>query len=248
MALFVQVSSIKTNRAGSNMPCSRIQRRRARITSMRFCSAAYKVFFKGDVVTLVEPPHRSATALDSGSRHCQDDLIEGHVGLLHNQPEQEFRVFIERRDAAAALLCFDASGLVPTLHPNHYHAGAEPIEFRNLTPRCPTFNCLNYPHTQILRIRLRHWFPPQANQCARFAHSQALGNPPNQPDSIRSENALRPHPEESAKRASRRMAAGDVGARGHPSRRPRQAARRLRMRAVVVSAPRTQSFAGAARE
>src|SRR6516225_4182028 len=107
MALFVQVSSIKTNRAGLNMPCSRIQRRRARITSTRFCSAAYKVFFKGDVVTLVEPPHRSATALDSGSRHCHDDLIEGHVGLLHNQPEQEFRVFIERRDAAAALLrCF----------------------------------------------------------------------------------------------------------------------------------------------
>src|SRR5262249_32340024 len=35
----------------------------------------------------------------------------------------------------------------------------DPIEFRNLTPRCPTFDCFNYSHTQILRIRLRHWLP-----------------------------------------------------------------------------------------
>jgi transposase len=31
------------------MPCSRIQRRRARITSARFCSNAYRVFFEADV-------------------------------------------------------------------------------------------------------------------------------------------------------------------------------------------------------
>src|SRR6202023_1035984 len=33
-------SSINTSRAGSSMPCSRIQRRRARATSARCCSAA----------------------------------------------------------------------------------------------------------------------------------------------------------------------------------------------------------------
>ena len=32
--------------AGSNMPCSRIQRRRARATSARFCSAARRLFLK----------------------------------------------------------------------------------------------------------------------------------------------------------------------------------------------------------
>src|SRR5580693_3169939 len=37
---------MNTNRAGSNMPCSRIQRRRARATSARFRSAAYRVFLK----------------------------------------------------------------------------------------------------------------------------------------------------------------------------------------------------------
>src|ERR1700758_3523494 len=48
IAVLVHVSSINTSRAGSNMPCWRIQRWRSRITSSRFCSAAYKVFFKGD--------------------------------------------------------------------------------------------------------------------------------------------------------------------------------------------------------
>src|SRR5215510_8721400 len=141
------------------MPCSRIQRPRARATSARFCSAAYKVFFKADVVAFVEPPHRRAAALDPCFRHCRDDLVQCRVPLLDSQSEQEFRMFIKRRGATAARLCFDASCLSPTLHPNHHHAGADPIEFRNLTPRCPTFDCFNYSHTQILRIRLRHWLP-----------------------------------------------------------------------------------------
>jgi hypothetical protein len=44
ISVCVQVSSMSTNLAGSNMPCSCIQRRRARATPARFCSAAYKVF------------------------------------------------------------------------------------------------------------------------------------------------------------------------------------------------------------
>jgi hypothetical protein len=37
---------------GSNIPCLRIQRRRSRATSARFCSAAYKVFFEADVASI----------------------------------------------------------------------------------------------------------------------------------------------------------------------------------------------------
>ena len=40
------VSSINTNRAGSSMPCSRIQRRRARATSARCRSAACRLFLR----------------------------------------------------------------------------------------------------------------------------------------------------------------------------------------------------------
>lgn len=45
MLVEVEVSWINTRRAGSNIPCSRIQRRRARATSARSCSAARRLFF-----------------------------------------------------------------------------------------------------------------------------------------------------------------------------------------------------------
>src|SRR3954466_7117824 len=40
------VSSMNTSRAGSNMPCSRIHRRRASATSARCCSAACRLFLR----------------------------------------------------------------------------------------------------------------------------------------------------------------------------------------------------------
>jgi hypothetical protein len=46
MLVHVEVSSINTSRDGSNMPCSRIQRRRTRASSARFCSAARRLFLK----------------------------------------------------------------------------------------------------------------------------------------------------------------------------------------------------------
>src|SRR5215470_8600493 len=56
------VSSTNTSPAGSNMPCSRIQRLRARASSARSCSAARRLFFESDLVALEEAPHRGATA------------------------------------------------------------------------------------------------------------------------------------------------------------------------------------------
>jgi hypothetical protein len=74
--VFVQVSSINTSFAGSNRPCPRIQRRRARTTSARFCSAAYKVFFKAEAISFVEPPHRGTTAGNARLRHVRNDLLQ----------------------------------------------------------------------------------------------------------------------------------------------------------------------------
>jgi len=50
MLVLTAVSSINNSRAGSSMPCSRIQRRCARATSARCRSAACRLFFTGDVV------------------------------------------------------------------------------------------------------------------------------------------------------------------------------------------------------
>src|SRR5271157_135441 len=72
--VLVAVSSINTSRAGSSMPCSRIQRRRARATSARFCSAACRLFFKADIMSIEETLESASTASDALLRHGGEDL------------------------------------------------------------------------------------------------------------------------------------------------------------------------------
>src|SRR5271165_948131 len=106
--VLVAVSSINTSRAGSNMPCSRIQRRRARATSARFCSAAYKLFFKGHVVSIEEPPHSAAATWDAALAHRRDHLVQRQIRLLGNEPKQKVGVLLQRGDAATTWLCGNA--------------------------------------------------------------------------------------------------------------------------------------------
>ena len=80
------------------MPCSRIQRRRARATSARFCSAAYRVFFEADIVPPEETPYRAAAAGDPSLAHRRDDLIQRQIRLLGNQSQQPVRMFFQRRN------------------------------------------------------------------------------------------------------------------------------------------------------
>src|ERR1035441_1034949 len=124
MAVLVEVSSINTSRAGSNMPCSRIQRRRARATSARSCSAARRFFFEADIVSLEQPPDRTAAAGDPSLAHRRDDLIQRQIRLLGNQRQQKVRVLLQRRYAPPGRLGRDASGFVPALHPFDRRAGA----------------------------------------------------------------------------------------------------------------------------
>src|SRR5579863_3939853 len=134
------VSSMNTSRAGSNMPCSRIQRRRARATSARSCSAARRLFFKRDPVALDETPHRGATATNPSLAHRRNHLVQRQVRLLRNQPQQKIRVRLQRRGAPAPRLRGAASRLLKAFHPDHGSAGADLVVFRRLTPRCTTFH------------------------------------------------------------------------------------------------------------
>src|SRR5262245_61325819 len=111
---------MNTSRAGSNRPCSRIQRRRARATSARFCSAAYRVFFTADVAASEEPPHRAAAASDPTFAHRRDDLVQRKVRLVGNQTQQKLRVLLQRRGAAAAWLCCNAAVSMAALQDELY--------------------------------------------------------------------------------------------------------------------------------
>src|SRR5205823_8995359 len=89
------VSSINTSRAGSNMPCSRIQRRRARATSARSCSAARRLFFESNLVTLKEAPDRGAAARNLVLAHRQNHFVQRQVRLLLNQTQQKIRMLLQ---------------------------------------------------------------------------------------------------------------------------------------------------------
>src|ERR1700742_2690844 len=100
LAMFVltAVSSRNTSRAGSSIPCSRIQRRRARATSARCRSAACRTFFERDVVSLEKPPERAAAGFDPSLAQLCNDLHQSQVRLLGNQSQDLGGELFQRRN------------------------------------------------------------------------------------------------------------------------------------------------------
>src|SRR6516164_1336043 len=92
------VSSINTSRAGSSIPCSRIQRRRARATSARSRSAACRLFFEGDVVSVEKTPERAAAGFYPPLAQLCNRLSQGQVRLFGNQRQDLGRELFQWRN------------------------------------------------------------------------------------------------------------------------------------------------------
>ncbi len=181
MLVFTDVSSIssmKTRQEESSRPCSRIQRRRARATSARFCSAARRVFFKGDIVPREKTPKCAAAAGNPSLPHCHDELVECPVRLFIDQSENLFRVGLQRGPAPAARLGRTNSVLPPRLQPSDRRTDADIKAFRRLTSRRSHLNRFDHPSPQIRRIRYGHGAPPQTESHAKTsAHPRPMGIP-----------------------------------------------------------------------
>src|SRR5271166_2993322 len=147
---------MNTSLARSNRPCSRIQRRRARATSARSCSAARRLFFERDLVSLEKPPDRRATARNFELTHHADDLVQRQVRLQFNQCQQKVRVLLQRRRAPTARFGGTAAGLAKALHPDHRGTGAHFIVFGCLPSRSTTLYTADNPQAHVCRICLRH--------------------------------------------------------------------------------------------
>src|SRR5262245_36953774 len=120
------VSSIKIRRRGSRAGCSALSSARAAATSGRSCSAARRVFFEGNVVSIVEPPDQTYGYLHLllGTQP-RSDFFERQVRLCGNEFQQPPLVPLERRAAVArARLRFDAACLHPTPAPADRGRGA----------------------------------------------------------------------------------------------------------------------------
>src|SRR6266481_1488478 len=171
------VSSINTSRAGSSMPCSRIQRRRARATSARCCSAARRLFFNGDVMTSEETPKRRTASTDSFLVHRRNDLIERQVRLLSNKGEDPFRVLLQRGDAPSAWLGPGRSVRFPALHPSNRRTRADLQLFGGLTPRRSRLHKSNDSHSHLTGIRSAHGTPPGESMRIESVPGRPLGIP-----------------------------------------------------------------------
>src|SRR5690348_4908988 len=110
------VSSINTSRAGSSMPCSRIQRRRARATSVRSRSAACRLFFEGDAVPPKKPRKSTLAGSDPPLQKFRKRLLQGQirseehtselqspVHLLHSFPNDALPIYTSR--AGSSMPC-----------------------------------------------------------------------------------------------------------------------------------------------
>ena len=150
--------------SGSRMPCSRIQRRRARATSPRFCSAACRLFFKADIVSIKETLESAPTAGDALFSHGGDNLLEGQIRLFGNHSQDPVRVLFQWRNTPAAPFRRRAPCLTPALAPSNYRTNAH-LEFLGyLPPRPSAFDRFNRTLTQVRGIRLGIDLAPQANQ------------------------------------------------------------------------------------
>jgi hypothetical protein len=166
MFVLTAVSSRNTSRAGSSRPCSRIQRRRARATSARCCSAARRLFFKGDVMTVKEPPERAPTASNSSLAQRCEDFVQGSVRLFVNKGKYHCRVLLQPRRAPPARLRHRTATIVPAPHPFDRRTRGDFESLRRSASRGTRRNRFNYALPQVARIAFRHCLaPPNENQC-----------------------------------------------------------------------------------
>jgi hypothetical protein len=175
------VSSINTSRAGSSRPCCRIQRRRARATSGRACSAARRLFFEGDVVPDKEPRQSAAASGETPPTHQLYRLVQRQIRMLGNQRQQPIRVLLQWRDASATGLCRRAAVIAPAPHPVDHRTRAYLNERGHFVSRGATFDNRYRSRPQIVGIRPSHPHSSKRIKGVRFAHLRTFGNPDSTP-------------------------------------------------------------------
>ena len=178
MFVFTDVSSMNTRRDESSSPCSRIQRLRARATSVRSCSLACRTFFQCDAVALQKAKQRRAASRNPTLVHRRDNLVERPVALVLNQRDNRLGVILQRRPAPATRLGLKSPRLPPRLMPSHRRANTDAKAFCCLRSGRSLVHRLNHALTQIRRIRPGHVGNPQkANHAPRLLPSARFGNP-----------------------------------------------------------------------
>ena len=99
------VSSRKTSRRGSSFGCRRCSDRRSAATSGRSCSAARRLFFKGQLQMMKKTRNRRLAYSDLFLRQSGCELCQRNVRLIRNHLPNQLLVLCKREILVATKLC-----------------------------------------------------------------------------------------------------------------------------------------------
>src|SRR5215475_14369604 len=156
---------MKTRREASSLRCSVFSAARAAATSGRSCSDAWRTFFEGDLMPVVEAPHRAhrdAQLLLSAKSLA--DFLERQIRLFCHEIKQPLLVRLERRaTVTGARFGRDVAGPAPPIEPTHCCGGCKFEQTRDLPPALSLLDHRNRTLPQVFRVPLAHGFPPSVS-------------------------------------------------------------------------------------
>src|SRR6266852_2551893 len=163
MLVLVQVSSMKTRRAGSTRSWYLVHCARRRATSGRSRSPATTVFFEAQLLGVDEAPDRPVIDLETTLGQFGHQPAQGKVFLP--RPLQQPGTILARnrlRLVPAHLAWRNAAGLAPALHPVDGRADTHAeLRRRPVARHAAALNRRNHPFAKIDRIRFAHpYWPP----------------------------------------------------------------------------------------
>ena len=151
------VSSINARRLGSSLICILNHALRAAATSGRSCSAACRLFFKGEVEMTKEAEDGSLT--DRHVTLCQASLQfgEGEIGLSVHPSLDLTPVRLKSVPfVAAKFLRTNAPGPSPSREKSTDTTDAYAAQISSFLIRVTRLNRLNDAASQVIRVWLRH--------------------------------------------------------------------------------------------
>src|SRR6266436_2470018 len=171
------VSSMNTSLLGSSLFCRRCNALRAAATSGRSCSAARKLFFKGQLQMMQKPRDRRLSDRDLFLLQSVLEFGQRDVRLLRYQLPHQILVRRQREIFVAAEFGrVDAARLPVKLEEADDRTDADPALLRSFRDGGPALDRPDHSPTQIRRIWLRHACrPPPSRQLESY--SRRYGNP-----------------------------------------------------------------------
>jgi len=159
MWVLMLVSSIKTSRAGQALLANPFAAGTRDVLALPFAGAE-AFLLEADVVTAQKPPQRAAAAVNPSCLQDHHQFHKRRIRLRLHHLQDQRRVPLQRRHAAAARLRRRAAILLPPLQPLDRGAIRKAKNLRSLASRSASRDHLDHPQAQIPRISLRHRCPP----------------------------------------------------------------------------------------